>query len=136
MENAAKLHESTGQIANPVEGESTDGKLEAPFAEGHKVRIGGDPHSLAPRQKRRRRVGGNDPFHAGSKPERAGECAVVGANIECRAELLSDVVEALDEPVGDLGMQEVDAAIPCRPVAVHSQSAAIEECDWISRRHR
>jgi len=60
----------------------------------------------------------------------------VGANIECRAELPSDVVEALEESVGNLGMQEVDAADPCRPVAMQPQSATIEECNWVSGRHR
>jgi hypothetical protein len=124
------LRQSTGEIADPVESESADEKIEASLAEWDKIGIGDDPHALALRQERERRVGGDNPFHVWSPTQRAGHGTVVDAEIECAPEWPADVVEALDEPVGDLGMKKVDASDPCRPVAMHPQGATIEECYW------
>jgi hypothetical protein len=52
----------------------------------------------------------------------------VRAQIERGAEPPSDIVEAIEDAIGHLAMQEVDATVPCRPVSVQSPGAAIEQC--------
>jgi hypothetical protein len=58
------------------------------------------------------------------------------AEIEHRAEPLADIVEAIDDAVGRLAMQEVHAAAPCRPVSVQPPGMAIEQRGGISGCHR
>jgi len=60
----------------------------------------------------------------------------VGAEIERSAEPPAAIVEAIEDAMGHLAMQEVDAALPCRPVAVQPPCAAIKKCHRISRCHR
>ena len=49
------------------------------------------------------------------------------AEVEYDAKLLFDIVEALDQPIGDLSMQELDAAGACRTIAVLPPGAPIEQ---------
>jgi len=51
----------------------------------------------------------------------------VRTEIEHGAEPLADNLEAIDDTVGYLTMQEVDATAPCRPVSVQPPGAAIEQ---------
>jgi hypothetical protein len=53
----------------------------------------------------------------------------LGADIKCDANASSDIFEAIDEPAGHFGMQEVDAAAPHGAVAVHSPGVAVEQGD-------
>jgi hypothetical protein len=55
---------------------------------------------------------------------------VVRAEVEHHAKFLFDVVEAFDQPIGDLPMQELDAAPACRAVAVLPPSPAVEQHQW------
>jgi hypothetical protein len=55
---------------------------------------------------------------------------VVRAEVEHPTKLLFDIVEALDQSIGDFPMQEVDAAVGCRAVAVLSPSPAVEQHQW------
>src|SRR6516225_6824225 len=58
------------------------------------------------------------------------------AEIEHSAESLADIVEATDDAVGRLAMQEVHAAAPCRPVSVQPPCTAIKQRRRISGCHR
>jgi len=51
----------------------------------------------------------------------------VGAKIEHSAERPPAIIEAIEDAVGHLAVQEIDAAVPCRPVSVQPPSTAIEQ---------
>jgi dihydroneopterin aldolase len=55
---------------------------------------------------------------------------VVRADVEHQTKLPIDIVEALDQSIGDLAMQELDAAVACRTVAVPPPGAPIEQHQW------
>jgi hypothetical protein len=55
---------------------------------------------------------------------------VVRAEVERHTKLPFDVVEALDKPIGDLSVQEFDAALACRTIAVPPPGAPIEQHQW------
>ncbi len=55
---------------------------------------------------------------------------MVRAEVERHTKLAFDVVEALDEAIGDFPMQELDAADACRTVAVLPPGAPIEQHQW------
>jgi hypothetical protein len=55
---------------------------------------------------------------------------VVRADVEHQTKLPIDIVEALDQSIGDLAMQELDAAVACRAVAVPPPGAPIEQHQW------
>jgi hypothetical protein len=59
----------------------------------------------------------------------------VGAKIEHGAELAADIIDALDQPIGHLAMQKIDAPVPCRPVAMQPPSTAVEKRGRVSRCH-
>jgi hypothetical protein len=52
---------------------------------------------------------------------------MVRAEIEDCAESAANVVQAIDDPIGDLYMQKVNAPATCRPLAVQPPGAAIEQ---------
>jgi hypothetical protein len=54
----------------------------------------------------------------------------VRAEVERHTKLLFDIVEALDKPIGDLPVQELDAAVACRTIAVPPPRAPIEQHQW------
>jgi hypothetical protein len=49
------------------------------------------------------------------------------AQIEHRAESPADIVEPVDDPLGDLAVQEIDRAAPRRALAVQPPGPAIEQ---------
>jgi hypothetical protein len=51
---------------------------------------------------------------------------VVRAEVEHDAKLLFDIIEALDQAIGNFPMQELDAAGAGRAIAVPPPSASIE----------
>jgi hypothetical protein len=55
---------------------------------------------------------------------------VVRPEIECHAKLPFDIVEALDKPISDFSVQELDAAVACRSIAVPPPGAPIEQHQW------
>ena len=134
-QDTAELDEGTGQIADPMKSEGADHEIELPFAERYQLGIGSDRHAAAGFEKREGGVHCNDLFDPRSPSDGTGKRPVVGAEIECRIELSLGAVEALDQPVGDLGMQEVDAAGSCCPVTMQTPGAAIEYCDRVGGHH-
>jgi hypothetical protein len=55
---------------------------------------------------------------------------VVRAEVEHHTKLPFDIVESFDEPICDFPMQEVDAAVACRSIAVPPPGAPIEQRQW------
>jgi hypothetical protein len=55
---------------------------------------------------------------------------VVRAEIEHHTKLPFDIFESLEKPIGDFRMQELDAAVACRAVAVPPAGAPIEQHQW------
>ena len=55
---------------------------------------------------------------------------MVRAEVEHRRKFPFDIVEALDQPIGGFGMQELDAAAACRTIAVPPPGAPIEQHQW------
>ena len=51
---------------------------------------------------------------------------MVRPEIERRTKLPFDIVESFDKPIGDFSMQELDAAVACRTIAVPPPGAPIE----------
>jgi hypothetical protein len=54
----------------------------------------------------------------------------VRAEIEHDTKLAFDIVESLEKPIGDFRVQELDAAVARRPVAVLPPGAPIEQHQW------
>jgi dihydroneopterin aldolase len=54
----------------------------------------------------------------------------VRAEVERQTKLPFDIVESFDKPIGDLSMQELDAAVACRTIAVSAPGAPIEQHQW------
>jgi hypothetical protein len=52
------------------------------------------------------------------------------AQIERHTKLAFDVVDALDEAIGDFPVQKFDATAVCRAVAVPPPGAPIEQHQW------
>ena len=134
-QDTAELDEGTGQITDPMKREGADHEIELPFAERYQLGIGSDRDAAASFEKHERGIHCNDPFDPRLPSDSTGQCAVVCAEIEYGSELSFGAVEALDQPVGDLGMQEVDAAGSCCPVAMQTPGAAIEYCDQVGGHH-
>jgi hypothetical protein len=59
----------------------------------------------------------------------------LGADIDRRAISPSDIFEALDEPAGHFGVEEIDAAGARGAVTVHSPGATVEEGDRVCGFH-
>ena len=55
---------------------------------------------------------------------------MVRAEVERHTKLPFDIVEALDKPIGDFPVQELDAALACRTISVPPPSAPIEQHQW------
>src|SRR5262249_60803185 len=135
LEDQAKLHQSAGQIAHPMQGKRADRKVEARLAKRNKLGIGGHLIPRAACQKFERRVGSNNPLDPWPAHERTRQRAALGAGIESRTKSPSDIFKAVDEPAGYFGMEEVDAAAPCSPVSMHSPSVTVEQDDRICGFH-
>jgi len=60
----------------------------------------------------------------------------VCTEIEHVAKPPSAIVEAIEDAIGHLAVQKVDAAAPRRPVAVQPPGATIEQCGGVGRCHR
>ena len=56
---------------------------------------------------------------------------MVRAEVECQTKLRFDIVETFEKPIGDLPMQELDAAVACCTIAVSPPGAAIEQHQWV-----
>jgi hypothetical protein len=54
----------------------------------------------------------------------------VCAEVERHTKLPLDIVESLDKPIGDFSMQELDASVACRTIAVPPPGAPIEQHQW------
>jgi hypothetical protein len=52
---------------------------------------------------------------------------VVRAEVEYRTKLAFDIVKPLNQPISDFRMQELDAAVACRTIAVPPPGAPIEQ---------
>jgi hypothetical protein len=52
---------------------------------------------------------------------------VVRPEVEHRRKFPFDIVEALDQPIGGFGVQELDAAAACRTIAMPPPGAPIEQ---------
>jgi hypothetical protein len=55
---------------------------------------------------------------------------MVRAEVEHHTKTPFDIVEALDQSIGDLPMQKLNAAAACRTIAVPPPGAAIEQHQW------
>jgi dihydroneopterin aldolase len=55
---------------------------------------------------------------------------VVRAEVKRHTKFPFDIVESLDKPIGDFSMQELDAAVACRTIAVSPPGAPIEQHQW------
>jgi hypothetical protein len=130
------LDESAWQIANPVEGQCTNRKVEATLAERDQLGIGGDPESVEAVEKDERRIRSDSRFDVRPTGKSAGERAVVRAEIERDAAWLTDIVETLDQPIGHLAMQKIDAVAPRCSVPVHSPGASVEQRGRVVGCHR
>ena len=99
-----------------------DDEVEAAVAKRDEIGLGRDPHSAEPREEAEGRVGGDHPLDPRPARECARERTVVRAEVERHAKLPFDIVEALDQPIGDFRMQELDAAAARRTVAVRRRA--------------
>jgi hypothetical protein len=63
---------------------------------------------------------------------------VVRAEVERQTKLPFHIVKSFDKPMGDFSMQELDAAVACRTIAVPPPGAPIEQHQWVvvGLRHR
>ena len=55
---------------------------------------------------------------------------MVRAEVEHDTKLPFDIVESFDKPIGDFAVQELDAPVACRTVAVPPPGAPIEQHQW------
>jgi hypothetical protein len=55
---------------------------------------------------------------------------VVRAEIQRHTKLPFDIVESLDQPIGDFPMQECDAPVSCCTIAVPPPGAPVEQHQW------
>jgi hypothetical protein len=55
---------------------------------------------------------------------------VVRAEIERQTKLPFDIIETFNHSIGDLSMQELDAAVACGTIAVPPPGAPIEQHQW------
>ncbi len=127
LDDPAQLDQRAGQIGDPMQRQRADREIEARRAERQQLRVGDDRQRRARPQKARGRVGGDDPLDPRPSGERPRQRAAVRAQIEHRAELPTDIVEPVDDPFGDLGVQEIDAGPPRRALAVQPPGPAIEQ---------
>ena len=124
-EHAAQLNESSGEVARPMQGEGADHEVEAAVAKRDQVGIGGTriPSRRARRRREdRRRPPARSPGGASRACDTAPICA---PQIEHDAKLPSDIVETVDEAIGNFLMQEIDAV---------SSRAARSRCSLQARR--
>jgi len=91
---------------------------------------------LAAAEKAEGGIGGDHRCDLRPAFERTRQRAVMRAEIEHIAEPPFAIVETIEDAIGHLAMQEVDAAAPRRPVAVQPPGAAIEQCGGVGRCHR
>ena len=110
-----------------MEGKGADRKIKAGVMKREQFRVGGDWDGRSLCSQDESGFGGDDTLDPRSMGERPRQRAVVRAEIEHRAELAANIVEPVDDPLGDLDMQKVDAPATRRTLAVQPPSAAIEQ---------
>ena len=55
---------------------------------------------------------------------------MVRAEVERHMKFPFDIAESFDKPIGHLPMEELDAAVACRTIAVPPSGAPVEQHQW------
>src|SRR5271170_3993003 len=110
-----------------MENEGADRKIKAGIMKGEQFRIGGNWDGRILYHQDNSGFGGYDMLDPWAIGERPRQRAVVCAEIEHCAELAANVVKAIDDPLGHLDMEKVNAPATCRTLAVQPPGAAIEQ---------
>jgi len=115
-----------------------DREVKAVVAERDQLRIGGDPRASGSGRKGWGRLSRDDELEPRASAEGARQRPDMRPEIEDVAKAPIDIVEALDQAPGDLGMQKIDATPPGGALAMASPCAAIKQHRRIafSSRHR
>jgi hypothetical protein len=110
-----------------MEGKGADRKIKAGVMKWEQFRIGGNWDGRSLCRQDDSGFDGDDTLDPRSMGERPRQRATMRAEIENCAELAANVVQAIDDPVGDLDMQKINAPATRRTLAVQPPGAAIEQ---------
>ena len=132
FKDAAQLDQRAGQVGDPMQCQGADREVEARVAKRHQLGVGGDPQAGGLRQEAEGGLGGDDEFDTRPQRQRLRQPALTRAEIEHCPKSPADIVEAVGQPLGDFGMQKIDAALPRGALAVQAPGAAVEQHDRLA----
>ena len=87
-----------------MEGEGADRKIKAGVMKGEQFRVGADRDGRSLCRQDDSGFGGDDTLDPRPMSERPRQRAMVSTEIENCAELAANVIQAIDDPIGDLDM--------------------------------
>jgi len=109
-----------------MKGKRADREIKASVTKWEKFWVGGDWDGRSPCGQDDSGFDGDDTLDRRPMGERPRQRAMMRAKIKNCAELAANIVQAIDNLVGDLDMQKVDAPAAPRTLAVQPPGAAIE----------